>query len=186
MTEGRSSWLAPPSRTTFSTSGSGSASRRRARRTDSVQSCQRAGSDCKYWWNKTRPSSGPDSRLTYLCVMKKAARYAASSVRVSGRLGPSLTRRWCQVGSPRRPAVRAPVALAGTVVVAAENLAGRQVGTRLERQTLQFFDLGTRELASTRPHPIPARQGPVPARRAPRRAADVALDRFRKANEVGS
>ena len=47
------------------------------------------------------------------------------------------------------------VALGGRVVLAAEILAGRQVGIRIEGATLQFFDLQTRELLRTRPNPIP-------------------------------
>jgi len=47
------------------------------------------------------------------------------------------------------------VALAGHVILAAEILGGRQVGIRIEGQTLMFFDLDTRELLRTRPNPIP-------------------------------
>jgi transposase InsO family protein len=46
------------------------------------------------------------------------------------------------------------VALAGQVVLAAEILAGRQVGIRIEGATLLFFDLDTRELLRSRPNPI--------------------------------
>lgn len=47
------------------------------------------------------------------------------------------------------------VALGGQVILAAEILAGRQVGIRIEGTTLLFFDLDTRELLRTRPNPIP-------------------------------
>ena len=47
------------------------------------------------------------------------------------------------------------VALGGQVVLAAEILGGRQVGIRIEGNTLMFFDLDTRELLRTRPNPIP-------------------------------
>jgi transposase InsO family protein len=47
------------------------------------------------------------------------------------------------------------VALAGQVILAAEILAGRRVGIRIEGPTLLFFDLDTRELLRTRPNPIP-------------------------------
>lgn len=47
------------------------------------------------------------------------------------------------------------VALGGAVVMAAEILAGRQVGIRIEDRSLQFFDLDTRELLRTRANPIP-------------------------------
>lgn len=46
------------------------------------------------------------------------------------------------------------VSLGGSVVVAAEILAGRQVGIRIERDTLMFFDLDTRELLRVRPNPL--------------------------------
>lgn len=48
------------------------------------------------------------------------------------------------------------VALGGQVILAAEILAGRQVGIRIEGDTLVFFDLDTRELLRTRTNPIPA------------------------------
>jgi transposase InsO family protein len=44
--------------------------------------------------------------------------------------------------------------LGGTVVLAAEILAGRRVGIRIEPTTLMFFDLETRELLRTRPNPL--------------------------------
>ena len=47
------------------------------------------------------------------------------------------------------------VALGGTVILAAEILAGRQVGIRIDGTTLLFFDLETRELLRTRANPIP-------------------------------
>lgn len=50
------------------------------------------------------------------------------------------------------------VALGGHVVLAAEILGGRQVGIRVEGQTLMFFDLDTRELLRTRPNPIPVQE----------------------------
>jgi len=50
------------------------------------------------------------------------------------------------------------VALAGRVILAAEILAGRRIGIRIEGSTLMFFDLDTRELLRTRPNPIPPGQ----------------------------
>lgn len=47
------------------------------------------------------------------------------------------------------------VAVAGQVILAAEILAGRRVGIRIEGATMTFFDLDTRELLRTRPNPIP-------------------------------
>lgn len=47
------------------------------------------------------------------------------------------------------------VSLGGSVVVAAEILAGRQVGIRIEGSTLMFFDLDSRELLRSRPNPLP-------------------------------
>ena len=44
--------------------------------------------------------------------------------------------------------------LGGQVVLAAEILAGRRVGIRIEPETLMFFDLQTRELLRTRPNPL--------------------------------
>ena len=50
------------------------------------------------------------------------------------------------------------VALGGQVVLIAEILGGRQVGLRIEGNTLMVFDLDTRELLRTRPNPIAAGQ----------------------------
>lgn len=46
------------------------------------------------------------------------------------------------------------VSLGQHVVLAAEILAGRQVGVRIEPTVLMFFDLTTRELLRTRPNPL--------------------------------
>jgi hypothetical protein len=46
------------------------------------------------------------------------------------------------------------VGLAGKQFTAAESLAGRRVGIRIERATLMFYDLQTRELLRTRPNPL--------------------------------
>jgi hypothetical protein len=46
------------------------------------------------------------------------------------------------------------IALAGRVLLAAEILAGRQVGVRIEPATLMFFDPDTRELLRVRPNPL--------------------------------
>ena len=46
------------------------------------------------------------------------------------------------------------VAIAGRIILAAEILAGRRVGIRVEPETLMFFDLQTRELLRTRPNPL--------------------------------
>jgi hypothetical protein len=46
------------------------------------------------------------------------------------------------------------VALGGKVLVAAEILAGRRVGVRIEASTLMLFDLDTRELLRTRANPL--------------------------------
>ncbi|HSU37104.1 MAG TPA: hypothetical protein VLJ88_15710, partial [Propionibacteriaceae bacterium] len=48
--------------------------------------------------------------------------------------------------------------LGGQVILAAEILAGRRVGIRIEPETLMFFDLQTRELLRTRPNPLTADQ----------------------------
>ena len=48
--------------------------------------------------------------------------------------------------------------LAGRKVLIAEILGGRQVGIRIEGQTLMAFDLDTRELLRTRPNPVPLEQ----------------------------
>ena len=50
------------------------------------------------------------------------------------------------------------IALGGMVLLAAEILAGRQVGIRIEPDTLMFFDLQTRELLRVRPNPLSAIQ----------------------------
>ena len=44
--------------------------------------------------------------------------------------------------------------LGGKVILAAEILAGRRVGIRIEPEVLMFFDLETRELLRTRPNPL--------------------------------
>jgi hypothetical protein len=46
------------------------------------------------------------------------------------------------------------IALGGKVLLAAEILAGRQVGIRIEPDTLMFFDLDNRELLRVRPNPL--------------------------------
>ncbi|MEV6518543.1 IS481 family transposase [Micromonospora chalcea] len=46
------------------------------------------------------------------------------------------------------------VSLGQHLVLAAEILAGRRVGVRIEEHTLAFFDLDTRELLRTRPNPL--------------------------------
>ncbi len=46
------------------------------------------------------------------------------------------------------------VSLGGHVVLAAEILGGRQVGIRIEPDTLMFFDLDSRELLRVRPNPL--------------------------------
>uniref|UniRef100_UPI003B3ACB10 integrase core domain-containing protein n=1 Tax=Nakamurella sp. TaxID=1869182 RepID=UPI003B3ACB10 len=46
------------------------------------------------------------------------------------------------------------VVLGGHAVLAAEILAGRQIGIRIERDTLMFFDLDSRELLRVRPNPL--------------------------------
>ena len=48
--------------------------------------------------------------------------------------------------------------LGGKVILAAEILAGRRVGIRIEPDTLMFFDLETRELLRTRPNPLAPEQ----------------------------
>jgi hypothetical protein len=46
------------------------------------------------------------------------------------------------------------VCLGGKILLAAEILAGRQVGIRIETDTLMVFDLDTRELLRVRPNPL--------------------------------
>jgi hypothetical protein len=46
------------------------------------------------------------------------------------------------------------VVLGGHEVLAAEILSGRRLGIRIERDTLMFFDLDTRELLRVRPNPL--------------------------------
>ncbi|WP_210414770.1 IS481 family transposase [Microlunatus elymi] len=48
--------------------------------------------------------------------------------------------------------------LGGKTILAAEILAGRRVGIRIEPDTLQFFDLQSRELLRTRPNPLTPEQ----------------------------
>ena len=50
------------------------------------------------------------------------------------------------------------ICLGGKILLAAEILAGRQVGIRIETDTLMFFDLQTRELLRVRPNPLSAIQ----------------------------
>jgi transposase InsO family protein len=79
------------------------------------------------------------------------------------------------------------VALGGQVVLAAEILAGRQVGIRIEGATLVFFDLDTRELLRTRPNPIPPNKtrhlrGVRPAGPPPRPSAEPVTVQRRASN----
>ena len=48
--------------------------------------------------------------------------------------------------------------IGGKILLAAEILAGRQVGIRIEPDTLMFFDLQTRELLRVRPNPLSVTQ----------------------------
>ena len=50
------------------------------------------------------------------------------------------------------------VSFGGRYVLAAEILAGRRVGIRIEASTLMFFDLDSRELLRTRPNPFTTEQ----------------------------
>jgi hypothetical protein len=50
------------------------------------------------------------------------------------------------------------VSLGQHAVLAAEILAGRRVGFRVEDKTLMFFDLDTRQLLRTRPNPLTGRE----------------------------
>ena len=50
------------------------------------------------------------------------------------------------------------VSLGHHVVLAAEILAGRQLGVRLETSLIMFFDLDSRELLRTRPNPLTSQQ----------------------------
>jgi hypothetical protein len=50
------------------------------------------------------------------------------------------------------------VSLGQHIVLAAEILAGRQVGIRIQLELLMFFDLQTRELLRARPNPLTAEQ----------------------------
>jgi transposase InsO family protein len=50
------------------------------------------------------------------------------------------------------------IALGGKILVAAEILAGRRVGIRIESDTLMFFDPASRELLRVRPNPLSATQ----------------------------
>lgn len=50
------------------------------------------------------------------------------------------------------------VCLAGRQLLAAEILGGRRGGTRIEANTLMFYDLETRELLRTRTNPLAAGQ----------------------------
>ena len=82
------------------------------------------------------------------------------------------------------------VSLGQHTVLAAEILGGRQVGIRIDAQTLSFFDLETRELLRTRPNPLSASEilrvrGARPAGPAPTpRAAPIAVQR--RASNTGT
>ena len=69
------------------------------------------------------------------------------------------------------------VSRGGQVLLAAEILGGRQVGIRIEPDTLMFYDLDTRELLRVRPNPlshdkITRLRGTRPARPPPRPSAE--------------
>jgi transposase InsO family protein len=79
------------------------------------------------------------------------------------------------------------VCLAGQSVPAAEILAGRHVGIRIEPTTLMFFDLDTRELLRTRANPLTADQiarlrGSRPAGPPPRPATEPVRVQRRASN----
>ena len=71
------------------------------------------------------------------------------------------------------------VAIGGTVLLAAEILAGRRIGIRIEPDTLMMFDLDSRELLRVRPEPAELRQDHPAPRRPTRRTASPAVDRTR-------
>ncbi|MEQ7128750.1 hypothetical protein ABN034_30005 [Actinopolymorpha sp. B11F2] len=54
------------------------------------------------------------------------------------------------------------VSLGCRQILAAEILAGRRVGIRVEAATLMFYDLETRELLRTRPNPLTTARSAVP------------------------
>ena len=75
----------------------------------------------------------------------------------------------------------------GRQLLAAEILAGRQVGIRIEPAVLMFFDLDTRELLRTRPNPLTAEQtrrlrGARPAGPPPRPSAEPVQVQRRASN----
>ena len=79
------------------------------------------------------------------------------------------------------------VSLAGRYHRAAEILAGRLVGIRIEQDTLMFFDPGTRELLRTRPSPLTWDQARVlrgarPAGPPPRPSAEPVTAQRRASN----
>jgi transposase InsO family protein len=79
------------------------------------------------------------------------------------------------------------VCLAGQSVPAAEILAGRHVGIRIEPATLLFFDVDTRELLRARPNPLTAEQiarlrGSRPAGPPPRPATEPVRVQRRASN----
>jgi hypothetical protein len=79
------------------------------------------------------------------------------------------------------------VCLGGHCVPAAEILAGRLVGIRIESATLMFFDLDTRELLRTRPNPLTTGQirrlrGRRPAGPPPRPATEPVRVQRRASN----
>ena len=82
------------------------------------------------------------------------------------------------------------VSLGQHTVLAAEILGGRQVGIRIDAQTLSFFDLDTRELLRTRPNPLSVGEilklrGARPAGPAPTpRATPIAVQR--RASNTGT
>jgi transposase InsO family protein len=85
----------------------------------------------------------------------------AALLRAGGRpAGPSPLPVAAHGGPQGAVEVDRTVSSAGTVslgqhlVLAAEILAGRRVGVRVDEQTLTFFDLDTRELLRTRPNPL--------------------------------
>jgi hypothetical protein len=79
------------------------------------------------------------------------------------------------------------VCLAGQSVPAAEILAGRHVGIRIEPATLMFFDLDTRQLLRARPNPLTVDQiarlrGSRPAGPPPRPATEPVRVQGRASN----
>lgn len=115
------------------------------------------------------PSPGPERSGVGGAVEFDRVVPPAGNLQLAGR------QLWLGPARSGQVATRAgTVVLGGHAVLAAEILAGRQIGIRIERDTLMFFDLDSRELMRVAAEPVaPRPDRPAPGEPAGRTAAPI-------------